>query len=184
MKTRPIPALTDKDVARFWSKIDRSGGPTACWAWTRATVRGYGSVRIRGHVFYAHRVAFLLDVGVDPGALGMCHRCDNPPCCNPAHLFLGTQAENTRDMVAKGRARGGAAGERHHSAKLNDQVVLVMRSHRANGGSTGTLARLFGVSLAVAKAVCAGRTWRHVGGPLTRSGIHSRYGKGGTACAA
>ena len=90
---------------RFWEKVDRSGGTDACWPWIGAIgVHGYGRVNLDGRsTGIASRVAWTLTFG-DPGDLGVLHRCDNPPCCNPAHLFLGTQLDNSRDMVAKGRA--------------------------------------------------------------------------------
>lgn len=91
----------------FWAKVDRSGGPEGCWPWLGVrNASGHGRVnRERGSPLYTHRVAYELSSGVRlaKGDL-VCHRCDNPPCCNPAHLFVGTAADNIHDMVAKGRA--------------------------------------------------------------------------------
>lgn len=89
---------------RFWEKVDKSGGPDACWPFKGALSHGYGRLAIPGQTGdIASRVAYRLSVA-DPGALDVLHRCDNPPCCNPAHLFLGTALDNMHDMIAKGRA--------------------------------------------------------------------------------
>jgi hypothetical protein len=96
---------------RFWPKVDRSGGPDACWPWT-ATVRsdGYGMIDVGGKMVGAHRVSWEIangpiPVGGDYHGTCVLHRCDNPLCVNPSHLFLGTNDDNTKDRDAKGRAR-------------------------------------------------------------------------------
>lgn len=99
------PAPLEK---RFSSKVDRSGGPAACWPWKGAwrTEKGYGRIlkdRRKGRALRAHRVAWELAHGPIPLGLCVCHACDNPPCCNPAHLFLGTMLDNNRDRDAKDR---------------------------------------------------------------------------------
>jgi hypothetical protein len=93
---------------RFWSKVDQSGGERACWPWTAGTVRhGYGRISVppRGHSVRAHRLAYELTFGPVKDGWAVLHACDNPPCCNPFHLFLGSQADNVRDMHFKGRAK-------------------------------------------------------------------------------
>ena len=100
---------------RFWEKVNRTGGPNACWPYMWRRRKGYGMFPIgeRGK-HPAHRVAWEITHGKigDPKVL-VCHRCDNPPCCNPAHLFLGTAADNHADMRAKGRV---SRGEKHRAA--------------------------------------------------------------------
>ena len=91
---------------RFWSKVDRSGGPDACWPWMAArNEHGYGVMRIEGRNVRAHRVSLTLAAGKsDPGpSVKVLHSCDNPPCCNPAHLRYGTQGDNIRDAIERGR---------------------------------------------------------------------------------
>lgn len=97
--------LDDKAIARFWAKVDTSGGPDACWPWTgsRQGRGGYGIVEWRGRPTRAHRLAYTLAVGTIPDGLYICHRCDVPACCNPIHLYAGTQFDNMRDCVERGR---------------------------------------------------------------------------------
>lgn len=133
VKPTPIPVLTARDIARFWSKIDKTRGPDACWLWTGARhLKGlpYGKFSVSRSLGYplrecyllaAHRVAYFLTKGVDPGELLVCHDCpagDNALCCNPAHHWLGTSEQNTADRDKKGRtARGDRSGARLHPEK-------------------------------------------------------------------
>jgi hypothetical protein len=97
--TRRAPWTLEELLAR----ADQSGGPDACWPWLGARFSyGYGKVRDRGLFKYVHRLVFMLVTGCRPDAV--MHRCDNPPCINPAHLDGGSLADNARDMWAKGRA--------------------------------------------------------------------------------
>ena len=89
--------MAEVNADRFWPKIDRSGGPSACWPWIGArNRRGYGRISVGGKNQLAHRVAYSLVVGTPEGTM-ILHSCDNPPCCNPAHLRSGTAGDNTDD---------------------------------------------------------------------------------------
>jgi hypothetical protein len=125
MRSKPIEE-------RFWTKVDKNGpmpehcpelGP--CWLWTGAkTTAGYGYIHLAdGSKDYAHRISSKIHGGRDATGLSLCHRCDNPPCVNPAHLFVGTQVDNMRDMWSKGRAtqqkqRDGSS-ERHRAIPVS-----------------------------------------------------------------
>lgn len=98
--------------ARLWKRIDKNG-PTGCWIWTGGVnVHGYGQIMENGKNLRVHRVVWERLVGPIPSGMILCHACDWPPCCNPAHMFVGTMQDNTQDMMQKGRnANGSLASE-------------------------------------------------------------------------
>lgn len=106
-KWRLLPMLTESDLARFWSKVDKSPGhgpEGSCWVWTAGASKGYGLFSMGAHdSFRASRIMWRIASGDDPAPLSVLHRCDNPPCVNPDHLFLGTDKDNCRDAFSKGR---------------------------------------------------------------------------------
>ncbi len=140
-------------VKRFWARVGNNGpvpphrpalGPCWPWTWSR-TKAGYGQIVYRGAHHYAHRLAWEMTRGAIPGKLFVLHHCDNPCCCNPSHLFLGTIQDNTADMVAKGRHRV-EYGETHPTAKLTDAVVAEIRRRWIAGGiSQVQLGKEYGV---------------------------------------
>ena len=147
---------------RFHSKVDRSGGPDACWPWTaHRGADGYGRFQLGGKPRLAHRIAYLLAGGTIPNDLEMRHsrKCVTNACCNPAHLVPGTHQENMDDVVAMGRS---TAGIRHPLAKLTDEKVVIIRARRANGERATALAAEFGVSEKLIRDVTNGVGWRHV----------------------
>lgn len=113
----------------------------------------------KGVVRYAHRITWVLTHGDIPPGMFVCHRCDNPPCCNPAHLFLGTAQDNQSDMVRKKRS---TLGQRHPNAVLNDEAVRAIRRRAVQRGAAKHLAREYGVSLNTIYGVISGREWSHV----------------------
>lgn len=124
----------------FWDNAK----PTAsgCWEWQRyCAANGYGRLSVSGRVWYAHRFAFFLATGTDPDNLYVLHSCDNPKCVNPAHLSLGTQVENMRQMFDRGRGRPG-----RNNVKLSDADVAAIRADYARGVLPSALAHRFGIN--------------------------------------
>ena len=149
---------------RFWAKVDMSGGLFACWPWTGQRTRtwgGYGMVSAGWPLrkIKAHRIALQLSLGRPLGVgLCACHHCDNPPCCNPAHLFEGTPADNHRDMVSKGR---GPTGTRNPAARLSEADVLAIR-RASESVPRRVLADAYGVDRSTISLIVSGRRWAHV----------------------
>ena len=153
------------DKERFWSKVNKAGD-NDCWNWIARwkTTGGYGMIRWgpSHKKSMAHRVAYELSVGPIPDGHVVMHLCDNPSCCNPAHLSTGTQAENLADMTEKGRRRWGCKrGTEHHNAKLTPSKVIKIRSF---DGTDEEAARMFRVSKTCIRRVKSGQAWSHVTG--------------------
>jgi hypothetical protein len=150
---------------RFWSKVQILG-PDKCWEWMAARYgSGYGAFRIGGRSgsnHHAHRVAWTLTNGEIPDGLFACHHCDNPPCCNPAHLFLGTNLDNMRDMFAKGR-REAAVGEQNGKHRLTDAAVIAARAnYGGRSGEVKALCAKYGVHKNTMLAALHRRSWKHI----------------------
>ena len=107
----------------------------------------------------AHRVAYEIAHGPIPAGMQVCHHCDNPPCCRPSHLFLGTPKDNSLDAARKGRR---PHGEGHAMAKLTEKDVREIRRLRAAGMHQWPIARRFGIAQTAVWAILARKTWRHV----------------------
>lgn len=157
---------------RFWSKI-KIGKPSDCWEWQAAKVpSGYGTYTPpEGKPIGAHRIAYALVHGPIPPGKCILHRCDNPPCCNPSHLRVGTIAENNAERSHKGRngdysrtgfSTGAAQGERNRHAKLKEADVIEIRKAVAHGANQRELARRYGLSPQNLWNLVHYRTWKHV----------------------
>ena len=144
-------------AAHFWRRVDASDGPDACWPWTRSRFdAGYGCVWADGRAQKAHRIAWRFVHGPIPEGARILHRCDNPPCCNPNHLFAGSMRDNTLDMVAKGR-HGGTVRR-----KLTEAQIPGIRERYAAGATLKQLGSEYGVSWVAIWKVVHRQTWRHV----------------------
>lgn len=153
---------------RLWKRVDTTAGPAGCWQWQGGTnTNGYGQIRrepfgnaLRGIKTTTHRIAWELTYGAIPEGMYVCHCCDNPLCVNPAHLWLGTHAENLADMKAKGRA---ARGDRSGTAKLKSDQVQIIRKILDSGHCTRSdLANLLQVSTSTIDNVIRRKTWEHI----------------------
>lgn len=155
-----------KDCKRFWTKVI-AASPDECWTWTGSKAdHRYGALwdvpEKKMHL--AHIVSYSAYVGEIPDGLKVLHTCDNPACVNPAHLWLGTMLDNSRDRDRKGRNGGWKTrGSNHGRAKLTEHDVPVIREMYASGAhSLEGIAEKFGVNHRTIAAVINGLTWRHV----------------------
>lgn len=142
----------------FWARVDKSGGPDACWPYRGSRRKaGYGRLVISGKYELAHRVAYRLTHDDLPDDVIVRHSCDNPPCCNPDHLRKGDHLANMADRLDRGHY---ASGADHPMARLTWAAVLRIRDRAATGETATSLAQEFGVSLSAAARVISGQTWK------------------------
>lgn len=175
--------FTPHFIARFWSRVNVTLSKMDCWVWRGGLARtGYGVTHFRGKQLAAHRVSLMLVHGPIPDGLFACHHCDNRACCNPYHMFIGTNADNQRDAIRKHgkwgpnppifygdqhwtrRGSGGLPhGEAHHNSKLNADAVRELRAAHAKGkGHITAIARKYGVSVSSAYCAATRKTWREI----------------------
>ena len=148
---------------RFWVKVDKSG---ECWIWTACkNPAGYGMLSMSAHgksTQLAPRVSWELHHGPIFGAAQVLHKCDTPACVKPAHLFLGTPADNATDKATKGRAHS-TAGEKSGMAKLDDQEVAWIKRIAATGKLTQRrIAKMFKVDHTTIGKIIRGNNWKHI----------------------
>jgi hypothetical protein len=156
----PVPTIDRAE--QLWSGV-AIATDDQCWEWQRYRhPDGYGMLGVEGRNVYAHRQAWTLTNGEIPAGMVVCHRCDNPACCNPAHLFLGTQGDNIRDCHRKGRNRSrNSAGAANPSARLTSRDVEAIRRLYAAGNVTQTdLAHAFHITQTQVSKIILGRSWR------------------------
>lgn len=151
--------FTTKDIHRFWSKVNISDDPDACWEWQAGiSEKGYGKFHMGNTMCRAHRISYILNYGSIPDDLNVLHQCDNRKCVNPNHLFLGTQSDNIRDMQQKNRT---VSGEKSPTAKLTSEQVIEIRKRYANGGiSQKALAKEYGMGQATISLIISRKRWK------------------------
>jgi hypothetical protein len=143
---------------RFWLNVNKTG---KCWEWTGyRDPHGYGRLNIDGTPILAHRISWQIHNGPITPYLHILHKCDNPKCVRPKHLFLGNQASNNADMKAKGRHNPGVSrGEDHGCSKLTAEQALEIRASKEKGK---VLAERYGISLTNVYDIKNGKIWRHL----------------------
>lgn len=148
-------------IERFFCGIDDPGNDDECWPWMRVRDKdGYGLFVVDGRHVRTHRYSYEIHSGPIPEGQDVLHSCDNPPCCNPNHLWLGTDADNAADSMRKGRR---ACGSRHGRAKLTEAQVIELRARYAAGGVVQReLAEDYDISHALVSFITTRRRWRHV----------------------
>ena len=147
-------------AGRFWPKVRRTAG---CWEWVGCVdAKGYGRYSSKQR---AHREAYEQFVGTIPQGMCVLHRCDNPPCVNPAHLFLGTKRDNNADRNNKGRTSRVSrnVGSEHGLSVIDESTVIQIRKLRALGAPLRDIGQRYGISDALVSLVARGKRWAHVG---------------------
>ena len=136
---------------------------TPCWEWKKGRHKfGYGQIHYGGRCENIHRVSWVIWKGPIPKGLSVLHRCDNPPCCNPDHLWLGTQAQNVMDAFIK-RRNSAARGEASAKAKLTESSVRTIRAWKRQGRfSTKTLSKMFNVTTRQILSIANRESWKHI----------------------
>ncbi len=156
---------TDQEIIDdFWARVNIAG-PDECWEWQGCLRNGYGKMRVRGQWIGTHTFSLTLKLGaLPPGAL-TCHHCDNPPCCNPAHLYAGSHQDNVDDCVRRKR-NNAQKGEARYNAKLTNQDIMEIRAtyskYGKNGASGQALADKFGVGKMTISRIARGVNWKSV----------------------
>ncbi len=153
-KKRIYPPLQERLYAKLAVK-----GEDDCWEWNGwRHPQGHGQIGLNGTLIYTHRAAWQIAYGPIPEGMYVCHKCDNPPCCNPKHLFLGTAKDNVQDMLTKRRH---SHGDRHAS-KLSTERVVAIKALLAEGKTQQSVADEFNISRSMVGFIGRGQRWRYL----------------------
>lgn len=163
-QNKHIPPISTKQENRFWSLVDIQSDPDACWPWKLSTdMDGYGTISVDNIRIKSHRLSFFLANGRDPQDYLVCHTCDNPPCCNPFHLFLGTCEDNLHDASLKGRMKSART-------EFSETDVANIRIWYRLGIPIAEIAGLFDVTDTTISNVANGRSFHYLPGLCKRRG--------------
>lgn len=165
-----MAGLPKNNIHDVWARVDRRAADE-CWPWFGTVAQGYGVMRVCGRYYKAHRVAYAsFQGGIDLGAPRsnyeeefVLHRCDNPLCCNPAHLYLGDIWANMKDKVERGRQHR-SRGELHKSSKVRNADAVRIREALLFGAKPKDLAEVWGVKINVIYGIKEGKTYRDSAG--------------------
>lgn len=165
-KFRPIPVLTPTQIEKFNRLVPQGLPEDTCWTWQGCIPNCYGNISLNSLNFAAHRVMYWLFYSINVGNIAVLHKCDNPPCVNPHHLFLGTCGDNNRDRARKGRSaktkRWYKFGSQIPSSKLKEgQIPEILDKHQ-QGAGIRPLAREYGVTPLVIRLIVRRKSWKHV----------------------
>lgn len=144
--------------AHLWSMVNKTP-LDECWNFTGCKSHGYGAINVRGKRQFAHRLAWIYTYGPIPEGMFVCHKCDNPACCNPNHLFLGTQDDNMRDASEKLRCH---IGEKNYNAKLTEEQVKQIVQLANENMTRKELGQRFGVSRQTINSIINGHDWKYL----------------------
>lgn len=171
---KKIPEMSEKDKTRFWAKVNKNGsvvrtGLGPCWEWTGAKDRyGRGHLSIKDINYVAPRLSWKIETGDDPFPNLVCHKCDNPTCVRPDHLFVGSHLDNNKDKKSKGRSRSSdrvknQSGEKNFRAKLTEADVLeIRRLYDQEKATYSYLSKRYGVAQSSIWQVVKRKNWIHI----------------------
>lgn len=142
--------------SRFWERVAVKS-PSECWPWLGSVDRdGYGRASLKGKKMLASRLAYILATGKNPEDLLVCHHCDNPPCCNPSHLYAGTKSDNERDKFKRGKTH---RGEKNPAGKLSEDQVQNIRRLFDKGMTNVAIGKMMGVHHSTISKIRTGGSW-------------------------
>lgn len=164
-----IPNLTQSVIDRFFSKVALTANDNKCWEWLGSKRRnGYGRISItvsknKDKSFSAHRMSYLITNKTLPLDKVVMHSCDNPSCVNPKHLSLGTNKDNTNDMMKKGRVKKiFKDGEKHPNSKLKNEDIFNIRNLLEKGKTQKFISELYGVNQSLISYIKSNKYWNHI----------------------
>jgi hypothetical protein len=157
--------ITEEVEDLFWSKVEIKN-PESCWVWAGTKNRRYGQFHFRGDTIPAHRVSWMINRGPIPRGLWALHACDNPPCVNPDHLWLGTHTDNIKDMWDKGR---GASAEKNGRTQISTETAKHIKILLGIGTRVPVICSFLNVTRMTVYAIKDGRSWKTATTPLEPS---------------